>query len=34
MIILDLLCYSHYYILDCGIGEDIFNLSIGDSLSS
>jgi hypothetical protein len=34
MITLDILCCSHKYILDCGIGEGIFDLSIGDSLSS
>jgi hypothetical protein len=34
MTILDILCHSHNYILDCGIGKNIFDLSIGDSLSS
>jgi hypothetical protein len=34
MTILDILCHSHNYILECGIGKDIFDLSIGDSLSS
>jgi hypothetical protein len=34
MIIFDILCYSHNYVLGCGIGEDIFELSIGDNLLS
>jgi hypothetical protein len=30
---LDILCHSHNYILECGIGKDIFGSSIGDRLS-
>jgi hypothetical protein len=34
MTILDILCHSHNYILECAIGKDIFDLSIRNSLSS
>jgi hypothetical protein len=34
MTIFDILCHSHNYILEWRIAKNIFDLSIGDSLSS